>query len=164
MSEREIEAGNDIILGSAEFDALSPEQQQMRVAMVRQRASSIDTLSIPGLPDTLWGEWVPDDHQSILHHTMLGFKVDEQYAAKSSVNQSNRHGDCVFMVQPMSLHNLIESDRQHEYNERHGVKSGSTREEIEFASSKPDELPGQINKSNTETLSGDQIKAALGGT
>lgn len=162
MAEREIEAG--VALGSPEFLALTPAAQKARVASVLARASSIDTLAVPDLPKNLWGEWVPRDNVSLLHHEMLGFRVDDQYSQKTSVNGTNIQGDCIFMVQPIELHNLIVEQRNEEYNRTHGITGNGAREEIEFASTKADELPGFISKSGLEVVDGEAIKSALGGT
>lgn len=163
MSTRE----KPIIPGTPEFLALPPEEQQARVARVLDRASQVDRLYVD-LPADVYGEWIKDEPLALAEAERKGFVIDEVYAPKHTIHESNRQGDVVFMTMPKALKELYDKQERANYTQTHGKKDPKTgvvknqAEDIEFKNS-PIGLP-TIDESSSTEISGTEISTTLGGS
>lgn len=117
------------------------EQRKARFSRVLERGMIGDRLQVD-LPPHLWGEWVPQDKQSVHEKELLGFRIDTEYATKRALHDqgdgSSVVGDCVFMVQDIEDHNLLEEIRRENFEAANGRPGQTVRlqgEEKEFVAS-----------------------------
>jgi hypothetical protein len=147
MSEQrvvtDLQTGREISLSEAmskdpdEYKRLRAERKA-RFSRVLERGMIADRLQVD-LPATLWGEWVPNDKQSIYEKQLLGFVVDREYATKRALHDQGDNmsivGDCVFMIQDVEDHNLLEEIRRENFEAANGKPGQTARlqgEEKEF--------------------------------
>lgn len=123
-----------------EYKRLRAEHKS-RFSRVLERGMIADRLQVD-LPPSLWGEWVPRDKQSVYEKELLGFKVDTEYARKRALHDQGTGesivGDCVFMIQDIEDHNLLEEIRRENFEAANGKPGGTARlqgEEKEFVAS-----------------------------
>lgn len=114
-------------------------ERKARFSRVLERGMIADRLKVD-LPPNLWGEWIHNDLQSITEAKLLGFQIDTEYATKRALHDQGDGmsvvGDCVYMVQDMEDHLLLEEIRRENYEAAHGKPSRAVRlqgEEKEFA-------------------------------
>ena len=114
-------------------------EKKARFSRVLERGMIADRLQVD-LPPTLWGEWVPNDKQSIYEKEMLGFFIDTEYATKRALHDQGDGrsivGDCIFMTQDIEDHQLLEEIRRENFEAANGKPGQTARlqsEEREFA-------------------------------
>lgn len=156
-----------ILPGTPEFQKLPVEEQRARVARVLDRASQVDRLSV-ALPPGVYGEWITDTPIDRAEAQRKGFVIDNVYAPKHTIHESNRQGDVVFMTMPMELKQLYDEQQAVKYNEVHGKKQkdGTVKaqaEDIEFTKSETQIGLPTTDDSVASSVSGQQIQNALGG-
>jgi hypothetical protein len=168
----DLQTGTEISLSQAlekdpeEYKRLRAEKKA-RFSRVLERGMVADRLKVD-LPPSLWGEWVHDDRQSITEMQLLGFKIDSEYATKRALHDQGDGrslvGDCVYMVQDIEDHLLLEEIRRENYEATHGKANRTARlqgEEKEFvASSRVLGLP-TIEESAAKSARKAELEAAL---
>jgi hypothetical protein len=168
----DVATGREISLTEAlekdpeEYKKLRAERKA-RFARVLERGIVADRLQVE-LPPTLWGEWVPRDKSSIFERETLGFRVDTEYAPKRALHDQGTGesivGDCVFMVQDIEDHNLLEEIRKEAFEAANGKPGRAARlqgEEKEFgALSRTIGMP-TIEESVAKTARKEELQAAL---
>lgn len=173
--EREIidvATGREISLTEAlekdpeEYKRLRAERKT-RFSRVLERGIIADRLQVD-LPPTLWGEWVPRDKASIFEREMLGFKIDTEFATKRALHDQGTGesivGDCVFMVQDIEDHNLLEEIRKENFESANGKPGRAARlqgEEREFAAQSRTIGMPTIEESVAKSARKAELQAAL---
>lgn len=149
---------------------LTRAERKARFAQVLDRSIVGDRLKV-NLPPNVYGEWVPNDQMEIYRMEALGFKIDTEFARQRELHSrgdaASYVGDCVFMVQPMEDHEILEEIRKEQYD-RLNSKKPRQREEKDFATQVSKELQEVGIVPTTESTVNEarksDLEAALGVT
>lgn len=140
-------------------------EKKARFVRILERGMTVDKLHVP-LPDHLYGEWILNDPISIREAETLGFRVDTEYAPKSSLHNQGTNlgvvGDTVFMVMPREDKEILDEIRQEEFASANlPKKQGEQKEEREFETMTTRHGLPVIEESKTRSLRKEELKAAL---
>lgn len=173
MSEERLVVNPKTGKESTMSDALSkapPEtrvQKKAKLAAILSRGFTIDRANIK-LPADLYGEWVHDDPESILHMQNMGFKIDTEHATKSALHNDGTDravmADTIFMVCDRETKDIIDEIRREQYNLANGPRGGTKTQAEESEYSKAVDKLGMpvIEESSSRAANKQQIEEALG--
>lgn len=148
------------------------EERKARFARVLDRGHIQDRLHVP-LPPELHGEWVSKDPREIMEKEALGFRVDKEYAKKSTLHAAGADGsvvvgDTIFMVcakEDIDLVNQIKAERYAKANSKNNQKedTGYKHQMTEELSDLPvisESTVNNVRKEELEAAIEDQAKVA----
>jgi hypothetical protein len=120
---------------SVTVDELAKKQYEAEIAEVLSRDYLTDRLKV-ALPADVHGEWASNDPVSIANKKLIGFEIDEKYAKDNALHSDGSGapviGDTIHMIIPKWKFEIFERQRQKQYDEHHGVRSGKSVEERNF--------------------------------
>ena len=146
--------------GSAKPIEMNDQQYEAYIAEVLNRDLLADQLKV-NLPDDIHGEWVADNPVSITNKKLLGYKIDDKYAAGNALHSDGsgapRVGDVIFMTIPKARQRIIEKQRQKKYDSFHAVRkspdgSSTTPEERKFLEDTERNVMPAISQGKTKTV------------
>lgn len=112
-------------LSGSEREDLKSELRSV-FADVRFRGFTSTRMDI-ALPPEVYGEWVPLDQNEIDRKKLLGFKIDDTYAARASIGSDGTKkpivGDCVFMTCPRIVKEVQDQLLNEEKTRVHGTRA-----------------------------------------
>lgn len=155
-TETEVRGLSPSILTQDELAAETKAQRRARLINVLDRGVMHDRLYVK-LPDNMHGEWARNKPEDIMYMQTLGFKVDDEFAPKRSLNangdgKSAVIGDVIFMTCPRELKEEIDAIRLEQFYAKNGKPGeNSVREEREFEKATKATTGGEIQTSVEST-------------